>query len=328
MGTVYRTRTHVHSRCTLAGAIAVIAMAALFLAGCSDVRPVAKIGLIAPFEGLHRRSGYEALTAMRQAIADAPPSAIGFIPLALDDSADPERTRRAVEKLLVDPQVKAVIGPLTPALAAASADLFRNRGVPWLTPFAVAPDGGFAAPLADEEWAIGLAKAAGVAVREQGAATLVIAGERQGWPAWSDAEWSEIAGLPTRFLTDNPSAIESLTTRDAIFWLGSAEAAVAFLNELPTPYAQLPFWIGTAGGDPILTERLKIDRKLYWLAWSNPQYTEWAANREPSTPSAFLVYQATRAAIDAVTGAATTVITPWHVERFEMEGGFSRPYAP
>ena len=34
--------------------------------GCTPVRPVVKIGLIAPFEGLYRDSGYGALAAMRQ----------------------------------------------------------------------------------------------------------------------------------------------------------------------------------------------------------------------------------------------------------------------
>ncbi len=72
-------------------------IATLFLAGCNggtytNTRPVVKIGLIAPFEGLYRESGYEALAAMRSAIADSPlPSQvrIDILPLALDDSADP-----------------------------------------------------------------------------------------------------------------------------------------------------------------------------------------------------------------------------------------------
>jgi len=299
----------------------------LILAACSDVRPIAKIGLIAPFEGLHRRTGYEALAAMRQAIADAPATSIGFIPLALDDSADPQRTRRAAEKLLVDPQVKAVVGPISPALTAANGDLLNNGGIAWFAPFAVVAAGGFAPPLDGEAWASGMAEAVGAAVRRQGAMTLVLAGDRRGWPAWDAAAWSEIAGMPARFLEDESSADDLLSAHDAIFWLGSAEAAAAFLNTHPALPLQTPFWLGMAGGDPILTERLKIDRKLYWLAWSNSQYTEWAAHHEPSTPFAFLVYQATRAAIDFITDAAPTAAA-WRVELFEVEKGTSRPFAP
>ena len=68
---------------------------ALLLAGCTDVRPVAKIGLIAPFEGLHRRSGYAALAAMRQAIVETPAGATGIIPLALDDAGDGDQVAPA-----------------------------------------------------------------------------------------------------------------------------------------------------------------------------------------------------------------------------------------
>ncbi len=325
--TIYRVRAK-HDRAVLVGVIAVMAMATLLLAGCSDVRPVAKIGLIAPFEGLHRRSGYAALAAMRQAIADAPASAVGFIPLALDDSADPVRTRRAAEKLLADPQVKAIVGPLSPALAAASSDvLSQQTSVAWFAPFAVAPEGGFGSP-DSKAWASGLVAAVGAAVRQQGAATLWLAGERSGWPDWDEAGWSTVAGLPARFLDHDAPAVATLTANDAIFWLGDAEAAATFLNTTPALSDQTPFWLGIAGGDPILSERLKIDRKLYWLTWSNFQYTEWAAHFELSTPSAFLVYQATQAAIDAITGAEPTTTRAWQVILFQVEGGISRPFIP
>ncbi len=305
-----------------------VLLASLLLAACSDVRPVAKIGLIAPFEGLHRRTGYEALAAMRQAIADAPAATVGFIPLALDDSADPDRARRAAEKLLADPQVKAVIGPHLPWLAEAGGDVLDGGETLWLAPFAVAPPGGFADPLDSSVWASGLIEAAGAAVQRQGAHTLYLAGDRRGWPAWDEAEWSSVAGLPVRFLKDSPAAIAESADRNAIFWLGSAEDAADFLNRLPPEQVDLLFWLGPAGADPVLSERLKTDRKLYWLAWSNLLYTEWAARHSPSTPSAFLVYQATRAAIDAVTGAGSTEAAPWHVELFEVKDGVSRSFIP
>ncbi|MFO7635047.1 MAG: ABC transporter substrate-binding protein, partial [Caldilinea sp.] len=213
---------------------------ALLLAACTDVRPIAKIGLIAPFEGLNRRTGYEALAAMRLAIADAPANGIAFIPLALDDSADPGRTRRTAQKLLTDPQVKAVVGPLSPSLAAASGEILEESGVAWFTPFAVAPAGGFTDPRDAEEWAAGLVAAVGAAAQKQGATALVLAGDAHGWPAWDEAAWSLAAGLPTRFLRDGPAGIASLSGDDAIFWLGAADEAAAFLNMLPPALAGLP----------------------------------------------------------------------------------------
>jgi branched-chain amino acid transport system substrate-binding protein len=308
-------------------------LVALVLAtACSDVRPVAKIGLIAPFEGLHRRAGYEALAAMRLAIADSPVTPLAFIPLALDDSADPERTRRAAQKLRADPQVKAIVGPLSPVLADSVGDLSGDRELPWFAPFAVAQPGGFVNPLDSPAWAGGLIEAVGAAVQQQGAGTLFLAGEARGWPDWNEAEWSAAAGLPVRFLDDDPAAVATLTAGDALFWLGAAEDAADFHNRYSSELAKLPFWLGPAGGDPVLSEHLKTDSKLYWSVWSNFLYTEWAVHHTPSTPSAFLIYQATRRAVDVVTGAATGAmgaeVTPWHVELFEIEDGVSRSFTP
>lgn len=300
----------------------------LLLTGCSNVRPVAKIGLIAPFEGLERRTGYAALAAMRQAIAEAPPHTVGIIPLALDDSADPTRAHRTAEKLFRDPQVKAIVGPLTPMLTASVSDTLAAAALPWFAPYAVNPEGGFADPRSDDRWARGLTAAVGAAVRRQGATALVLAGDAQGWPTWDAATWSAIAGLPVRRLTGADSATKTLSAGDAIFWLGDADAAAAFLNALPTELAEVPFWLGPAGGDPILTEHAKIDRKLYWLTWSSLPYNDWAATHSPSTPFAYLVYQATRAAIEAVTGAAATTAPSWRVVLFEVENGVSHVYTP
>lgn len=301
---------------------------ALVLAGCSNVRPVAKIGLIAPFEGLERRTGYMALAAMRQAIAETPDNGVGIVPLALDDSADPTRAQRTAEKLLRDPQVRAVVGPLAPSLTANVSDTLGAASLPWFAPYAVDPDGGFADPRTDDRWARGLAAAVGAAVQRQGATALVLAGDAQGWPTWDAATWSAIAGLPVRRLSGDVDAEKALVDTDAVFWLGAADAAAAFLNTLPAELAQLSFWLGPVGGDPILTEHVKIDRKLYWLTWSSLPYNDWAATHSPATPYAYLVYQATRTAIEAVTGAATTTATPWEVVLFEVENGVSRVYTP
>lgn len=293
-------------------------------AACRDVRPVVKIGLIAPFEGLYRRTGYEVLTAMRQAIAEAPSHEIAVVPLALDDSATPERSRRAAQKLLVDPQVRSIVGPLTPALTAAVADILSDAGVFWFVPYAVEPEGGFASALHSTAWAEGLLAAVGMAVQRQGAVSLAVAGDSNGWPAWDEAHWSAMTGVPTRFL---PNDSASLRPDEAIFWLGAADEAAAFLNAMPSSSADAPFWLGPVGGDPVLTERLKTDRKLYWLTWSNSHYTDHVMGHEPMTPAAVLTYEATRAALEAATGIRTIPASPWRVAMFVVENGVSRPFS-
>src|SRR5262245_10088378 len=76
----------------LYGIFLVVALVSL-LAGCSSIRPIVKIGLIAPFEGLYRQSGYVALDAMRQAMIDCTPPGVDVLPLALDDNGDPRQAQ-------------------------------------------------------------------------------------------------------------------------------------------------------------------------------------------------------------------------------------------
>ena len=110
-------------KCRLLAGLLLALMAAGSLAGCTNVRPTIEIGVLAPFEGLHRRSGYAALDAVRAAIADFPYADAGILPLALDDGARPAQAVRSAQKLLVDPRVKAVVGPLTPELGDAIAPI-------------------------------------------------------------------------------------------------------------------------------------------------------------------------------------------------------------
>src|SRR3954463_1255363 len=58
------------------GRVILITMLMVFLSGCASIRPIVKIGLIAPFEGLYRQSGYDALDAMRQAMAECTPAGV------------------------------------------------------------------------------------------------------------------------------------------------------------------------------------------------------------------------------------------------------------
>jgi len=302
--------------------------AALLLTACTDVRPVAKIGLIAPFEGLYRRTGYAALEQMRAAIAGAADSQPALIPLALDDSANVYRSLRAAQKLLVDPTVQAIVGPLAPAQGAAAAAAIRAAGVPWILPYAVAPAGGFVDPARSNEWATGLIAAAGSAARRQGAQMLVLAGDSTGWPALSSDAWAAVAGMPVARITGAASDAATLTGDEAIFWLGAPAAAADFLNGLRPLYPEMPVWIGQGGSDPVLAERARFDSELYWLVWSNPHYNEWAVQHSSSTPEAFLVYQATQAAIAVVgDGTAARSTVPWAVALFEYgPDGLSRPF--
>ena len=61
--------------------------ALLAVSSCTSIRPVVKVGLIAPFEGLYRETGYAALDAVRRHVPQTPHSEANFLWLPLGDRA-------------------------------------------------------------------------------------------------------------------------------------------------------------------------------------------------------------------------------------------------
>ena len=113
----------------------------LSLAGCQvagSVRPSAKIGLVAPFEGRYRYIGYDVIYAVRLAIREA--NAAGGVAghsielVAYDDSGDPGAAAVQARKLDVDPQVFGVIGHFRETTTAAALDEYATVGLPLVAP--------------------------------------------------------------------------------------------------------------------------------------------------------------------------------------------------
>lgn len=129
-----------------------LALALTLLAGCASVKPVVKIGLVAPFEGRDRAVGYDALYAARLAVREA--NARGGIGgyrvalVALDDRGDPQLAAQTAAALVVDTGVVAVVGHYLPATTAAAQDLYAKHGLP-LLPAGAPPFAAHDAPLPD-----------------------------------------------------------------------------------------------------------------------------------------------------------------------------------
>lgn len=256
-----------------------------------------KIGLLAPFEGLYRQSGYEALAAMRAALADHQPPYVEVLPLALDTSADPEQARRAAAKLLRDDSVVAVIGPLHSPQVAAAADLFAASRVDWHLPLAPRTP--------DEEHAL----FAAILTQIDGLHTL---------QAGPDARWPD----PTAYAVSTFAAKgNSASPVDGVLWRGDARAGAAFLTDLRTYSRTVPFWTTGIGGDQVffllLSEYLDEDSlgPVYWGialdgSISEEQFLEWTATHQPSTPTAFAVYIATQQALEQIAGIPRPSVTP------------------
>lgn len=106
--------------------------------GGHSAPPTLKIGLVAPFEGLHRPLGYEALFGVKLALQERNREGVAGYRVelvALNDFDDPAEATRQARALMADPDVLGVVGHLSPATTAAALPIYRAAGaavvVPW-----------------------------------------------------------------------------------------------------------------------------------------------------------------------------------------------------
>jgi ABC-type branched-subunit amino acid transport system substrate-binding protein len=127
-----------------------------FLGGCrGSVQPVVKLGLVVPFEGLYREMGYEVLQGVRLAVrqANEQGGTVGYQVevVAYDDGAWQMRATEQAERLVIDPQVLAVLGNWLPETTTAAAQVYAKTAMPFIatswgtlptvpTQFRLAPD--------------------------------------------------------------------------------------------------------------------------------------------------------------------------------------------
>jgi len=113
-----------------------LALLLIGLSACASVRPVVKIGLVAPFEGRYRAIGYDAIYSARLAVREINEAGgIGgyrVALVALDDRGDPELARETAAALAVDPAVVAVVGHYLPDTTAAASEVYAKAGLPLL----------------------------------------------------------------------------------------------------------------------------------------------------------------------------------------------------
>jgi ABC-type branched-subunit amino acid transport system substrate-binding protein len=101
--------------------------------------PTFKIGLVAPFEGLHRPLGYEALFAVKLAIQErnAGNGLHGYRVelVALNDFDEPTEAKVQARAIVVDPDVVGVVGHLSSASTRAALPIYQAANlavsIPW-----------------------------------------------------------------------------------------------------------------------------------------------------------------------------------------------------
>jgi branched-chain amino acid transport system substrate-binding protein len=295
------------------------------LGACSSVRPIVKIGLIAPFEGLYRQSGYAALDAMRQAMAECAPPGIDVLPLALDDSGDPARAQRAAQKLLIDPTVRAIVGPLLiTSIPAVAGVITSTSTMPWFVPSLVAPMGGFGDSAASA-WLE--AQVDYIAVDASAARVLLL-----GLP--TKAHFSINTAVPTLRVDNLDVALTTIAEGDALLWLGKPDEGARWLIALRQAKTNIDFWLAEQAGidvfaahvaAPVATGTVDYDRnrkKIHWLLWTNSDYNQWLQSgnsaSQPGDAMRYLTYRATCDAL-ATLEEKQALHPPWQLQSQPLE---------
>ena len=272
----------------------------LLLTSCApiqSVRPIVKIGLIAPFEGLYRASGYAALEGMRQAMTACAPAGIDVLPLALDDSGDSVQARRAAQKLLVDPTVRAIVGPLLLDAIPAVSDVMSSTPtststsgptIAWYIPPLVMSDGNFATP-SSSAW---LAAQVEHIAASTTATRVLLMGLPTTWQLPMET------ALPTLRIDDLATALATVGEDDALLWLGRPEVGAEWHAAISATHPNVEFWLATQAGIDIFAAQAEDLQTVRWLIWTNSNYNQRlqpddAAGEETTGAMHELTYQAT-----------------------------------
>lgn len=116
----------------------------LLLTGCGVTRPVVKIGLVAPYEGRHRMTGYDVIYAVRLAVrernAAGGAGGYGVEVVSLDDGGDPAAAVEQARKLALDAAVLGVIGHWRDDTTLAAAPVYSEAGLPLIAAGVGVPD--------------------------------------------------------------------------------------------------------------------------------------------------------------------------------------------
>jgi branched-chain amino acid transport system substrate-binding protein len=116
----------------------------LALVGCTVTKPIIKIGLVAPFEGLYRDVGYDALYAVKLALREwnEAGGVEGYMVelVALDDGGEPHQAPGQAYELVLDPLVMGVIGHFDDQTTLPASPVYQEGGVALIAPAVTARD--------------------------------------------------------------------------------------------------------------------------------------------------------------------------------------------
>lgn len=124
--------------------ITILCLPACLDTGVVNAPRTVKIGLVAPFEGLHRPLGYEALFGVKLALQER--NLAGGVQgyqvelVALNDFDDPVEAEIQARALIADPDILGVVGHLSSAPTWAAIPIYQEAKLAVSIPWSVAPN--------------------------------------------------------------------------------------------------------------------------------------------------------------------------------------------
>ena len=300
----------------------------LAVGGCSvpgSTKPIVKVGLVAPFEGLYRPLGYEVLYAAKLAIRErnASGGVAGYMVelVALNDDNEPVVAAQRSREMAVDPDVVGVVGHFSSATTLAVLEEYRRAGLALVTSAAAAnavTDGGYpnAYRLCARNDRLGQ-EAARYAVTELGAERLVILRDQEDL---AEAFALTAANLGATVVSDVAadqvawSVQLAVQKPDLIFFTGDAVEGAGLVVQARQRGVDVPFMGGGDWGSPKLMQigGATVEGALY--VTSAPALEEIGGTDEfvvgyealagrPPGPQAILAYDATGLLLEAISRA-------------------------
>jgi branched-chain amino acid transport system substrate-binding protein len=293
-----------------------IAFLFALLASCAcssrlSVKPTVKIGLVAPFEGLHRPLGYEALYGAKLAIRERNRTggvAGYFVELvALNDDQQPASAAQRAREMVVDPDVMGVIGHLGELTTLAALPVYQESDLALVVPFtsrgALTGDNHAGVFSLSPEGRVVGAVAARYAVLEAGAARMAIV-EGEASLAESFVATSRSLGSEVQVLAGPPDGdcFADLVsgTVDLVFLAGEGIESAELVRELREagapvsilggPSLDTPEFVQVAGEAALGTVYLSLSPPLSHSSFGDAYEREWGSR---PGPRAALSYDAT-----------------------------------
>ncbi|NIN68233.1 MAG: ABC transporter substrate-binding protein [Anaerolineae bacterium] len=230
--------------------------------GCiprGSTKPMVKIGLVAPFEGLYRPLGYEVLPAVKLALSER--NQAGGVQghmvelVALNDDQDPETAAQRASEMALDPDVVGVIGHFGEQTTVASLPIYRAAGLALVVSATTATEvteqgHGQTFRLVADDRVLGAAAARYAVVEQDARRVAVVGGPSEVVDSFVSMA-QQMGAVVSQYPDDHQRSLLSFLasgSHDLIFFAGDGMQGAELVAELRKSGIDIPF-MGANGLD-------------------------------------------------------------------------------